>query len=54
MINALEAFKFFLINKNEITIRTDCEAIVAYGSQQINTDKKKTSQKMAFIPRICL
>ena len=40
MINALEGFKLFLINKSEITIRTDCETIVAYGSQQINTDKK--------------
>ena len=53
MINALEGFKLFLINKSEITIRTNCETIVAYGSQQINTDEK-TSQKMAFIPRICL
>jgi len=46
VINALEAFKLFPINKSEITIRTDCEAIVSYGSQQINTDKK--SQKDAF------
>ena len=40
VINALEGFKLFLINKSKITIRTDCEAIVAYDSQQINTDKK--------------
>ena len=53
VIKTLEAFKLFLINKSEITIRIDCEAIVAYGSQQINTDKK-TSQKIAFIPRIGL
>ena len=40
VIHALEGFKLFLINKSEIAIRTNYEAIVAYGSQQINTDKK--------------
>jgi len=29
VIKALEGFKLFLVNKSEITIRTDCEAIVA-------------------------
>jgi len=37
-----------LINKSEITIRTDCEAIVAYGSQQINTNKKSHKRWLLF------
>nr|KYP64477.1 Putative polyprotein [Cajanus cajan] len=32
VINSLKTFELFLINKKEITIRTDCEAIVAYGN----------------------
>jgi len=40
VINDLEGFKLFLINKSEITIKTDCEAIVAYGSQQIKNPTK--------------
>ena len=48
MINALKAFKIFLINKSEITIRTDCKAIVAYNSQQINTDKKSYKRWLLF------
>ena len=48
VINALEGFKLFLINKSEITIKTDCEVIVAYGSQQINTDKKPHKRWLLF------
>jgi len=48
VINALEGFKLFMINKSEITIRIDCEAIVAYGSQQINTDKKSHKRWLVF------
>ena len=48
VINALEGFKLFLINKNEITIWTDCETIVAYGSQQINSDKKPHKRWLLF------
>jgi len=32
VLNPLEGFKVFLINKSEITIKTDGEEIVAYGS----------------------
>jgi len=48
VINALEGFKLFLINKSEITIKTDCEAIIAYGSQQINTNKKPHKRWLLF------
>jgi len=48
VINALKAFKLFLINKSEITIRTYCKAIVAYNSQQINTDKKSYKRWLLF------
>jgi len=48
IIHALEAFKLFLINKPEITIRTDCEAIVSYGKNQINNDKKPHKRWLLF------
>ena len=48
VINALEGFKLFLINKSKITIRTDSEAIVAYDSQQINTGKKPHKKWLLF------
>ena len=48
VINALEGFKLFMVNKSEIIIRIDCKAIVAYGSQQINTDKKPHKRWLLF------
>ena len=48
LINVLERFKLFLINKSEITIKTDCKAIMAYGSQQLNTDKKPHKRWLLF------
>ncbi|KAL2993673.1 hypothetical protein AAZX31_10G126100 [Glycine max] len=48
VINTLKGFKLFMINKIEITIRIDCEAIVAYDSQQINTDKKSHKRWLLF------
>jgi len=48
IINVLEGFKLFLVNKREITLRTYCEAIVAYGSQQIHTDKKPDKRWLLF------
>ena len=35
VINALEGFKLFLINKIETTIRIDCEAISLIVSQEL-------------------
>ena len=37
-----------MINKSEISIRTDCEAIVAHGSQQKNTNKKPHKRWLLF------
>jgi len=37
-----------MVNKSEIIIRIDCKAIVAYGSQQINTDKKPHKRWLLF------
>nr|KYP56645.1 Putative polyprotein [Cajanus cajan] len=48
VINGLKTFELFLINKSEITIRTDCEAIVAYGNSQINSDKKPHKRWLLF------
>ena len=40
VINSIKSFELFIINKTEITIRTDCEAIVAYANSQLHSDKK--------------
>ena len=37
-----------MVNKSEITIRIGCEVIVAYDSQQINTDKKPHKRWLLF------
>ena len=48
IIHSMDSFKLFLIHKKEITIRTDCEAIVAYGTHQINSDRKPHKRWLKF------
>jgi len=48
VINAIKNFELFIINKTEITIRTDCEAIVAYANSQLHSDKKPHKRWILF------
>ena len=48
---ALDSFRLFLLNKKEILVRTDCEAIVKFFN---NRDSKRISQRrwLSFKDRI--
>jgi len=48
VINSIKSFELFVINKTEITIRTDCEAIVAYANSQLHSDKKPHKRWILF------
>lgn len=48
VINSIKSFKLFLINKKEIGIKTDCEAIVAYANSQLYKDKKPPKRWILF------
>ncbi|KAL4568034.1 hypothetical protein LXL04_023634 [Taraxacum kok-saghyz] len=50
---ALDRFELFIISKKEITLRTDCEAIVSFYNK-MNGDSKKSSRRrwLNFLDRI--
>jgi len=48
VINSIKSFELFIINKTEITIRTYCEAIVAYANSQLHSDKKPHKRWILF------
>ena len=48
---SLNAFKLFIVNKNEITVRTDCEAIVKSFNKK-NEKKSSTKRWLNFVDRI--
>ena len=50
---ALDSFELFIISKKEITLRTDCEAIVSFYNK-MNGDSKRSSRRrwLNFLDRI--
>lgn len=50
---ALDSFEFFIISKKEITIRTDCEAIVSFYNKMKGESKRSSRRRwLNFLDRI--